>query len=96
MNLVWTESAWEDYSYWQVTDKKILQRINDLITDIKRSPFSGIGKPEPLKFELSGKWSRRINDEHRLVYGINGKKDQVNNKIVDNQVIIIYQCRYHY
>lgn len=88
MNLAWTEHAWEEYLYWQATEKKILERINALIKDIKRSPFDGIGKPEPLKFELAGKWSRRINDEHRLVYEVNGK-----NK---TQILIIYQCKYHY
>lgn len=86
MNLIWTENAWEEYLYWQTTDKKLLQRINALIKDIKRSPFEGIGKPEPLKFELAGKWSRRINDEHRLVYEVAERKVKV----------IIYQCKYHY
>lgn len=84
MMLSWTELAWDSYLYWQAIDKKILSRINDLIKDIKRSPFNGIGKPEPLKFELAGKWSRRITDEHRLVY-----------QVKDNQ-LIIFQCRYHY
>lgn len=96
MNLAWTELAWEDYLYWQSTDKKILQRINDLIKDIKRSPFAGIGKPEPLKFEFAGKWSRRINEEHRLVYEVNGKKESVGNKALDKRVLTIYQCQYHY
>lgn len=96
MNFVWTEMAWEDYLYWQSTDKKILQRINDLIKDISRSPFEGIGKPEPLKFEWTGKWSRRINDEHRLIYSANGKKENVNNKVIDKRVITIYMCKYHY
>lgn len=84
MIIAWTESAWESYLYWQAHDKKILKRINELIKDIIREPFHGIGKPEPLKFELSGKWSRRINDEHRLVYQIK------------NPELIIFQCRYHY
>jgi toxin YoeB len=84
MNISWTDLAWESYLYWQANDKKILKRINELIKDIKRTPFHGIGKPEPLKFELAGKWSRRINNEHRLVY-----------EVVNNE-IIIYQCRYHY
>ena len=96
MNLVWTKNAWEEYLYWQSIDGKILERINDLITDIGRSPFDGIGKPEPLKFELSGKWSRKINNEHRLVYEVQGKKEKVTNKIVDRRTITIYQCRYHY
>ncbi|MDP1971425.1 MAG: Txe/YoeB family addiction module toxin, partial [Sediminibacterium sp.] len=65
--LLWDESGWEDYLYWQVNDKKILFRINDLIKDTQRNPFTGLGKPEPLKGNLSGCWSRRINEEHRLV-----------------------------
>ncbi len=96
MNLAWTELAWEDYLYWQSIDKKILQRINELIKAIIRSPFDGIGKPEPLKLTLTGKWSRRINDEHRLVYEINGKREKETGKWIDKRVLIIYQCRYHY
>lgn len=84
MNLTWSPGAWEDYLYWQTHDKKKLKQINNLIKDITRSPFEGIGKPEPLKHELSGYWSRRITQEHRLVY-----------KIEDNQVLIA-QCRHHY
>jgi len=84
VKLVFAEKAWEDYLYWQKTDKKLLERINTLINDITRSPFEGIGKPEPLKNALSGYWSRRINDEHRIVY-----------KIADNSVFIA-QLRYHY
>lgn len=80
----WHEQAWEDYIYWQGNDKQMLKRINALIKDILRNPFSGIGKPELLKHEWSGFWSRRINDEHRLVYTI---KDEN---------LIIAQCRYHY
>ena len=80
----WHLQAWEDYVYWQAKDKRILKRINALIKDILRNPFGGIGKPEPLKHEWSGFWSRRINDEHRLVYTIQ-----------DGQLIIA-QCRYHY
>jgi toxin YoeB len=80
----WTELSWESYLYWQATDKKILKRINELIKDIQRSSFDGIGKPELLKFDLAGKWSRRINDEHRLVYQV--RKEE----------LIIFQCRYHY
>lgn len=76
--------AWEDYLYWQQTDKAILRRINILIREIERSPFEGAGKPEPLKHQFAGFWSRRIDDEHRLVYAI-----------VDGDVIVI-QCRYHY
>jgi toxin YoeB len=84
MKLIFAEQAWEDYLYWQKTDKKLLERINTLIKDITRSPFEGIGKPESLKNALSGYWSRRINDEHRIVY-----------KIVDGSVFIA-QLRYHY
>lgn len=95
MNLVWTELAWEDYLSCQA-DKKILQRINALIKDIQRSPFAGIGKPEPLKFDLAGKWSRRINEEHRLVYEVINRVIEVNKKNVSKKELIIYQCRYHY
>ncbi len=84
MELVWQTKAWEDYLYWQVQDKKILQRINELIKDMLRSPFKGIGKPEPLKGDLSGCRSRRINDEHRLVYAVREKR------------LHILQCRFHY
>ncbi|MBK6510757.1 MAG: Txe/YoeB family addiction module toxin [Haliea sp.] len=84
MKLVFAENAWDDYLYWQKTDKTILKRINALIKDITREPFEGIGKPEPLKHALSGYWSRRINDEHRIVY-----------KIQDNSLLIA-QLRYHY
>jgi toxin YoeB len=84
MILSWAETAWEDYLYWQKTDKKILQRINKLIKDTKRQPFEGIGDPEPLKHNWTGYWSRRINKEHRLVY-----------KVTDN-TLYIAQCRYHY
>ncbi|MCP3866146.1 MULTISPECIES: Txe/YoeB family addiction module toxin [Marisediminitalea] len=82
--LTWTDDAWEDYLYWQTQDKKTLQRINKLINDVKRSPFEGIGKPEPLKENLSGFWSRRIDDTNRLVYA------------VDEPAITIISCRYHY
>ena len=82
--LSFDDSAWEQYLYWQDNDKKMLKRINSLITDIKRNPFDGIGNPEPLKHNWSGFWSRRIDHEHRLVYQVND----------DN--IIIVQCRYHY
>ena len=84
MKLVFAENAWDDYLYWQKTDKTILKRINALIKDITREPFEGIGKPEPLKHALSGYWSRRINDEHRIVY-----------KIQDNSLLIA-QLRYRY
>lgn len=84
MRLIFAEHAWDDYLYWQQTDKKILHRINLLIKDITRAPFEGVGKPEPLKHALAGYWSRRINDEHRIVY-----------KVVDGAVLIA-QLRYHY
>ncbi|WP_096086612.1 Txe/YoeB family addiction module toxin [Agaribacterium haliotis] len=84
MKLIFSEQAWQDYLYWQKTDKKLLKRINALIKDISRSPFEGIGKPEPLKHALSGYWSRRINDEHRIVYAI------------EDNSILIAQLRYHY
>jgi toxin YoeB len=84
MKLIFSEQAWEDYLYWQKTDKKLLERINTLIKDTSRTPFEGIGKPEPLKNALSGYWSRRINDEHRIVY-----------KISDGSMFIA-QLRFHY
>ena len=84
MKLTFAEKAWEDYLYWQQTDKKILKRINTLIKDIKRNPYSGIGDPEPLKYNWSGFWSRRITKEHRLVY------------VVEQDAILIAQCRFHY
>ena len=82
--LTWTDDAWSDYLYWQTQDKKTLKRINKIIEDIKRAPFDGIGKPEPLKMNLSGFWSRRIDDTNRLVYA------------VDDNAITIISCRYHY
>ena len=84
MRLIWDVTAWEDYLWWQVNDRKILKRINALIKDIQRNGNEGIGKPEALKHNLSGYWSRRITDEHRLVYAI---KDDA---------ILIAQSRYHY
>ena len=84
MNIVFTKCAWEDYLYWQNNDKKVLKRINELIKNIKNSPAEGIGKPESLKFSLSGYWSRRIDEEHRLVYK------------VENDTLYLMQCRYHY
>ncbi|PJA07224.1 MAG: Txe/YoeB family addiction module toxin [Flavobacteriales bacterium CG_4_10_14_0_2_um_filter_32_8] len=84
MNLAWIEEAWEDYLYWQQVDKKTVKKINELIKAIQRTPFEGIGKPEALKENLSGWWSRRINLEDRLVYKI------------ENEKIIILQCRKHY
>ena len=84
MDIAFLEDAWEDYLYWQKFDKNILKRINILIKEIQREPFNGIGKPEPLKFDMAGCWSRRITEEHRLVYKINDHR------------LIILQCRYHY
>ncbi len=84
MKLVWDENAWDDYVHWQTTDRQLLKRINQLIKDIDRNGNEGIGKPEPLKHALQGFWSRRINDEHRLVY-----------KLVGDQIWIA-ACRYHY
>lgn len=80
----WTDEAWQDYLYWQTQDKKTLRRINELIKDIERNAYVGIGKPEPLKHELSGFWSRRINDADRIVYKI------------ENDALFIVQCRGHY
>lgn len=84
MKLIFSAHAWDDYLYWQKTDKKVLKRINQLISDIQRSPFEGIGKPEPLKHALSGYWSRRIDSEHRIVYR------------TDDDALFIAQLRYHY
>jgi toxin YoeB len=84
VKLVFSEQAWEDYLYWQKNDRKLLARINNLIQDIRREPYSGIGKPEPLKHALAGYWSRRINDEHRIVY-----------KVQDDSILLA-QLRYHY
>ena len=84
MILSWAEKAWEDYLYWQQTDKKTRKRINTLIKDIQRHPFDGLGDPEPLKHNWSSYWSRRIDRKHRLVY-----------KATDEAIIIV-QCRYHY
>lgn len=82
--LPWTDEAWNDYLYWQTQDKKTLKRINKLIQGVIRLPFDGIGKPEPLKENLAGFWSRRIDDTNRLVY------------VVDDRAITIISCRYHY
>ena len=84
MRIVFAEAAWQDYGYWQLQDKQILKRINQLIQEIQREPFIGIGKPEPLKHALSDYWSRRINDEHRIVYKI------------ENDAFLIAQLRHHY
>lgn len=84
MRLIFTESAWDDYQWFVTHDRQLLKRINALIKDVIRSPFDGIGKPEALKANLSGYWSRRINDEHRLVYSLKGSD------------LTIIACRYHY
>ncbi|TAN48312.1 MAG: Txe/YoeB family addiction module toxin [Rhodospirillales bacterium] len=88
MRLLWTEEAWDDYLFWQTNDKSTLGKVNDLLKDISRSPFTGLGKPEPLKGSLSGWWSRRITGEHRLVYRVEGTGQ--------GQQAVIVQCRYHY
>jgi toxin YoeB len=84
MRLIFSDHAWEDYLYWQKSDKKILKRINEIIKDIERNKYEGIGKPEPLRHTLSGYWSRRITEEHRIVYK------------VEEHNIFIAQLRYHY
>lgn len=84
MKITFSKNSWEDYISWQIEDKKILKRINQLIKDIQRTPFQGIGNPESLKYDLAGFWSRRIDREHRLVYQ------------VFKQEILIYSCKYHY
>jgi len=84
VKLVFADEAWEDYLYWQQQDKRMVKRINELIAATKRDPFSGIGKPEPLKHALSGFWSRRITDEHRMVYK------------AEKEALLIAQLRYHY
>ena len=84
MRLLWEERAWEDYLYWQTQDKKALKRLNTLIKDIQRSPFEGIGKPEPLKGNLSGLWGRRIDDTNRIVY------------YEQNEIVYIIACKGHY
>jgi toxin YoeB len=84
MRLVFSENAWDDYLYWQKTDRTVAERINKLTREIERAPFEGIGKPEALRHALSGYWSRRITDEHRIVYK------------VDDEALFILQLRYHY
>jgi len=84
MMIAWSTRAWNDYVYWQTQDKKVLKRINILLQDIRRNGNDGIGKPEPLRHDFSGVWSRRITDEHRLVYRIEG------------EIIQVLSCRYHY
>ncbi|HEY8779994.1 MAG TPA: Txe/YoeB family addiction module toxin [Mucilaginibacter sp.] len=84
MKIIFLGQAWEDYLYWQSTDKSMLKKINSLVKEIDRTPFEGSGKPEPLRYNLTGLWLRRINLDHRLVYKIEG------------EAIVIHQCRYHY
>lgn len=84
MNMTFTNDSWNDYLYWQQTDMQVLKKINTLLKDITRNPFDGIGKPEPLKHEFAGCWSRRITDEHRLVYE------------VTNYSLVVISCRFHY
>ena len=84
MNLIWSRKAWADYLYWERTDRRVRDKINSLIEDAQLHPFTGLGKPEPLKHDLAGVWSRRISREHRLVYRVHGKD------------LEIVQCRYHY
>jgi len=82
--IIFSRNAWEDYTSWYKNDKKTLRKINNLIKDIQSSPYEGIGKPEPLKYDLAGLWSRRIDREHRIVYN------------VEEEDLLIYSCRYHY
>jgi toxin YoeB len=84
MKYIFVDESWEDYLYWQKNDKRMLHKINQLLKDISRTPFSGLGKPEPLKYKYQGFWSRRIDDEHRLIYR------------VTNDEIHIAKCRFHY
>ncbi len=89
MNFEFTENGWEDFQYWIETDSSIVEKIKDLLNEIKKTPFQETGKPEPLRYDLKGYWSRRITSEHRLVYKVEGKKG------VDQKCYII-QCRFHY
>lgn len=84
MKYLFVEESWDDYLFWQKTDKKILKRINELLKDISRNPFTGLGKPEPLKHKYTGCWSRRITSEHRLIY-----------QVTDDEIRIL-KCRFHY
>ncbi len=84
MNITFTEDSWQEYTQWQTKDKKIVKKINALLKEIKREPFSGLGKPEALRYELQGCWSRRITSEHRLVYEVN------------SYGIVVISCMYHY
>ncbi len=84
MRFIFVDESWEDYLHWQQTDRKMLKRINELLKDISRTPFTGLGKPEPLKHRYKGFWSRRIDSEHRLIYHVRGED------------ILIAKCRFHY
>ena len=84
MKITFSQNSWEDYTSWQSEDKKVLKKINTIIKDIQRNPYKGMGKPEPLKYDLAGLWSRRIDREHRIVY-----------KVINDE-LLIYSCRYHY
>lgn len=84
MKILFADQAWEDYLHWQASDRQILKRINELIKDVQRTPYAGLGKPEPLKHALAGFWSRRITDEHRMVYR------------VEARTLLLAQLRYHY
>jgi toxin YoeB len=89
MNFLFTENGWEDFEYWIENDRDIVDKIKELLKEIRKTPFHGLGKPEPLKYDLKGYWSRRITGEHRLVYKVEGKKG------VD-QTCYVIQCRFHY
>lgn len=89
MDFVFTPNGWQDFQYWIENDHDTVLKINELLKAIKQNPFQGIGKPEPLKYDLKGWWSRRINGEHRLVYKVSGTKG-------DDQKCVIIQCRFHY
>lgn len=89
MNIEFTKNGWEDFSYWIEADEDIVKKIKELIRSIRQTPFKGLGKPEPLKYSLKGFWSRRITQEHRLVYKVTGNRGE-------DQRCIIIQCRYHY
>jgi toxin YoeB len=88
MKIAWASEAWADYQHWQENDPRIHERINELIVNIRETPFKGIGKPEPLKHDLAGWWSRRITSEHRLVYRVTGKGNE--------RRLEVLSCRYHY
>jgi len=89
MNIQFTQNAWEEFNYWLETDESIADKIRELINEIKKDPFKGMGKPEALRYDLQGFWSRRITQEHRLVYKVEGKKGE-------KQTCYIIQCRFHY